>query len=205
LRITADRSSKRRWTSSITWDSLLPGLAWEHITIEPTPDPDDFRIVRDDFDAHATSTSSKLPHGRSSTSAQSPISSTEGRQRPGSTAHPHRSRTILRRHANEREFILNELPAARAFYSEIRRHSRNAFGHYNLEYDFAHGELIDQRDGSRTSFLLFLADYLEAARMTSYLITVAEKLSLAIEEPGGFAAHAEAVEGRVLRDRDRKG
>src|SRR5207247_1362999 len=32
------------------FDALLPGLAWEHITADPPPDPADYRIVRGDFD-----------------------------------------------------------------------------------------------------------------------------------------------------------
>jgi hypothetical protein len=103
-------------------------------------------------------------------------------------------RTLLGRHANEREFILDELPNARVFYDGIRRHSRNAFGHYNVEYDFAAGELVDQRTGARTSLLLFLVDYLEAARMTAYLLTVAEKITVAGRDSGGIAALVHAVE-----------
>jgi hypothetical protein len=181
-------------------DALLPGLAWEHVSVEPAPDPDEFRIVRDDFDQLRARYVDIFELASRTLAYVGAIFNLARRGYPtawssGSTA---QVRTLLDRHASEREFILNELPAARVFYDAIRRHSRNAFGHYNVEYDFAAGELIDQRTGARTSFLLFLVDYLEAARMTAYLLTVAEKITLAARDPGGIADHVRAVEALAL-------
>jgi hypothetical protein len=84
---------------------------------------------------------------------------------------------MLRRTAHRRESILAELPYANRLYDEVRRQSRNDFGHYAIEYDFSTGELVG-RDGARTSYVLFLVDYLAAARLTAYLLAVVEKLSL---------------------------
>jgi hypothetical protein len=81
------------------------------------------------------------------------------------------------RTAFQREFILESLPFAKILYDDLHRASRNKFGHYAVEYDFSTGELVDH-DGTRTSFVLFLVDYLAAARLTSYLLGVVEKLSL---------------------------
>jgi hypothetical protein len=49
----------------------------------------------------------------------------------------------------------------------------------DIEYDFSTGELVDSV-GHRTSFVLFLADYLSAARLLWYLFSVCEKLTLEI-------------------------
>jgi hypothetical protein len=182
-------------------DALLPGLAWEHISVVPMPDPDEFRIVRDDFDELRARyvdifeiASRTLAYVGAVINLVRRGSATSWSN--GSTA---QVRTMLGRHANQREFILDELPRARVFYDSIRRHSRNAFGHYNVEYDFAAGVLVDQRTGGRTSFLLFLSDYLEAARMTAYLLTVAEKITVVTRDPGGITAHVRAVEALGLR------
>jgi hypothetical protein len=173
-------------------DALLPGLAWEHITVDPVPDPANFRIMRGDFDELRARYVEIFELSSQTLGHVGAIVNVAQRGAPnlwsdGTTANV---RTMLRRRAIDREFILDELPLAKEFYDAIRRHSRNAFGHYSIEYDAAAGELVD-RDGTRTSFVLFMVDYLEAARITAYLLTVAEKLTLAIDDVDGFHAQLE--------------
>jgi hypothetical protein len=173
-------------------DALLAGLAWEHVAVEPAPDASDFRIMRGDFDELRARYVEIFELASQTLGHVGAIVNVARRGAPnlwsdGTTASVS---TMLRRRAVDREFILAELPLAKEFYDAIHRHSRNAFGHYSIEHDAAAGELID-RDGTRTSFVLFMVDYLEAARMTAYLLTVAEKLTLAIDDVGEFHAQLE--------------
>lgn len=159
-------------------DALLPGLAWEHIA-DPKPAPSDFRIVRGDFnelrgryvEIFELASRSLVYVGAVLNRAERGEATfwSDGRRLPLGE--------MFRRRAVDREFILDELPYAKALYDDVHRQSRNAFGHYAIEYDFSTGELVD-RDEGRTSYVLFLVDYLAAARLTSYLLGVVEKLSL---------------------------
>lgn len=177
-------------------DALLPGLAWEHVIDAESLDIDDFRIVRDDFnELRARYVDIFELASRTLVYLGSIINiATRGDSTAWAQGKPTALHTMLRRPAAAREFILDELPRAKAYYDDIHRHSRNAFGHYNIEYDFEHGELVDQRSGERTNFLLFMSDYLGAARLTGYLLTVAEKLTITMLEPGGIGAHVRQVE-----------
>lgn len=146
-------------------DALLPGLAWEHITADPQPDPNDFRIMRGDFNELRTRYVEIFELASRSLAFIGAIANVAARGAANLWAdgtNP-QIRTMLSRTAQDREFILDEFPLARAFYDAVHRSSRNAFGHYNIEYDVSTGELVD-RDGSRTSFVLFMVDYLAAAR-----------------------------------------
>ena len=170
-------------------DALLAGLAWEHISVEPAPDASEFRIMRGDFDELRARYVEIFELASQTLGHVGAIVNVARRGAPNlwSDGTTTSVRTMLRKRAVDREFILDELPLAKGFYDAIHRHSRNAFGHYSIEYDAATGELID-RDGARTSFVLFMVDYLEAARMTAYLLTVAEKLTLAIDDVDEFHA-----------------
>jgi hypothetical protein len=175
-------------------DALLPGLAWEHITAEPPPSASDFRIMRSDFNDLRARYVEIFELASQTLGYVGVIANIAERGAvnlwcDGSTAG---LRAVLRRQASKREFILAELPLARDFYDAVHRHSRNDFGHYSIEYDLDTGELVD-RDGTRTSFVLFMGDYLEAARMTAYLLTVAEKFTLAIEDPDALHLQLEAA------------
>jgi hypothetical protein len=161
-------------------DALLPGLAWEHISTDPRPDPNDYRIVRGDFDELRARYVEIFELASRTLAYTGAIVNLAERAAPDLWSNGARTsaRTMLRgRTAHQREFILDELPYAKTLYDEVHRQSRNDFGHYAIEYDFASGELVDH-DGTRTSYLLFLVDYLAAARLTSYLLGVVEKISL---------------------------
>jgi hypothetical protein len=159
-------------------DALLPGLAWEHI-VDPKPDPSTFRIVRADFNELRGRYVEIFELASRSLAYVGAILNLVDRGDPTRWSNG-REVTVdrmLAKRAVQREFILDELPYAKALYDDVHRQSRNAFGHYAVEYDFSSGELVD-RDGSRTSYVLFLVDYLAAARLTGYLLGVVEKLSL---------------------------
>jgi hypothetical protein len=180
------------------FDALLPGLAWEHITTDPPPNPGEYRIVRGDFnELRGRYVEIFELASRSLVFAGSILNLAE---RASPTRWANGRATNLRRAlrswtAHDREFILNELPQTRPIYDAVHRASRNAFGHYGIEYDFATGELVDH-DGSRTSYVLFLVDYLAAARATAYLMSVCEKISLDIlDAPSGHRAVADAQRG----------
>ena len=175
-------------------DALLPGLAWEHISAEPPPSASDFRIMRSDFNELRARYVEIFELASQTLGYVGVIANIAERGAAnswcdGSTAG---LKAVLRRQAWQREFILAEFPLAREFYDAVHRHSRNAFGHYSIEYDLETGELVD-RDGARTSFVLFMGDYLEAARMTAYLLTVAEKFTLAIDDPDALHVQLEAA------------
>lgn len=160
-------------------DALLPGLAWEHLTVTPRPSEDEFRIVRDDFNELRSLYVDIFEVASRTLAYVGAVVNLSRRKAP--TAWSSKStaeiRGMLGRKASEREFILDDLPMGRQFYDGLKRHSRNEFGHYNVEYDFSSGELVG-KGGRRTNYLLFLVDYLAAARLTAYLLSVVEKLSL---------------------------
>lgn len=173
------------------YGALLPGLAWEKF--DPPPDPREFRILRDDFDllrARYVDVFELASQAVAFVGYLANLSNRESARRwcDGRTAN---LGSLLRRRAVDREFILSELPAFRRLYDNVSRQTRNRFGHYSVEYDSSSGELIES-DGARTNYVLFLADYLSAARMCSALMLFTEKLTLEIED--GDAHHAMLLE-----------
>jgi hypothetical protein len=71
----------------------------------------------------------------------------------------------------DREHWLIEFPAANQLYGRLRRATRNDIGHGRLHYDHRRGQIL-YGNGRRGSYLEFLVDYLNAVRLTQYLINV---------------------------------
>lgn len=63
---------------------------------------------------------------------------------------------------------LADFPAARRLYENMKRATRNDIGHRLVRYEFESGDLVYE-DGGRESYLAFLVDYLNAARLSHYL------------------------------------
>jgi hypothetical protein len=157
--------------------AVLPGMAWERIS--PPRSATDFRILRDDFDVlrsryveiYELATRCLVYIGAIANVARR---GSPSRWSDGSDRTPQR---LLKETAQRREFIVLEFPALKHLYDSVHRTSRNQFGHYAVEYDVGSGELVDYK-GHRTNYVLFLADYLEAARLIKTLLTIVEKITL---------------------------
>jgi hypothetical protein len=158
-------------------DALLPGLAWE--SFDPTPDAKEFRVVRDDFDTLRARYVEVFELGSRSLVYIGAIANLAYRSDPTnwSDGTVRSVRATMQLPAHKREFILGEFPLLSELYQNVHRSSRNQFGHYSVEYDYASGELVDN-NGQRTNYVLFLADYLAAARLVVALLSVVEKLTL---------------------------
>jgi len=161
------------------FDALVPALAYEHFTKEWAKRLDDFQIFRDDFDELKSLYVDVFELASRSLVYTGGISNLANR---GSVTQwldgKHRELTpFLKARAVDREFVLNELPRLKALYDSIKRHTRNDIGHFKMYYDFATCCLIDEK-GGKENFILFLQDFLCAVRLTAYLVTLAEKVTL---------------------------
>jgi hypothetical protein len=163
------------------YGSLLPGMAWE--TFEPQPDARDFRIIRDDFDVLRARYVEIFELGSQALAYVGYLSNLvrRGDARQWCDGRSTGLQAVMDLTSHKREFITAEVPAIRVIYEAVHRRTRNKFGHYSVEYDSASGDLIDN-DGNRTSYVLFLADYLSAARLALFLMTLTEKISLDLED-----------------------
>jgi hypothetical protein len=172
-------------------DALFTGLAWERIPEGSDVSVADYRVARDDFnetrsryvDIFELASRTLVFVGAlvNLASRGSAESWCDGSTKDLST--------VWRFKAWQREFILTELPSLQKIYLRVHRASRNQFGHYALEYDFASGNLVDH-DGSTTNYILFLVDYLAAARLSFVILTVVEDISL--ELVGGAAPYRDS-------------
>lgn len=159
-------------------DALLPGLAWDHID-GPVPSADGFRIARADFDQLRGRYVEAFELGSQMLTMIGAVANLDRRGDATRWANGETTglRKMMEKRAYDREFILGEFEFAPTLYEAVNRQSRNDFGHYSVEFDFSTGELVN-KSGRRTSFVLFLVDYLAAARLTWYLVGVCEKLTL---------------------------
>jgi hypothetical protein len=156
----------------------MPALAWEQV--DPgKAEIDDFLVMRDDFDQLKGIYQDIFELGSRSLAYVGSILNLVHRGEPSAAADG-RSwglKKALGAKAEQREFILGELPHAAVLFEAIDRKARNEIGHHLISYDFATQTLADDK-GARTNYLLFLQDYLGAVRFSAYLLTVVEKIDL---------------------------
>jgi len=159
-------------------DTLMPAMAWERVDEERFK-VDDYLVMRDDFDQLKGVYQDLFELGSRSIAYVSSILNLVIRGDPRQFSNGRRCSLTraLRATANQREFILDELPQAKPLYDQIDRHTRNDIGHRLVSFDFATQTLVDNK-GRQTNYLLFLEDFLEAVRFSSYLLGVAEKVTL---------------------------
>jgi hypothetical protein len=161
-------------------DALLAPLFWECVDPAHRQQVDDFQVMRDDFPEVAARyqeifelTSRTLAYLGLLVNLRhrgDPTQWADGRRRTADQILNHTT-------ARNREFIGDELPIAWHFIQGINRHTRNQIGHRLVGFDFRAQALVDDH-GSRVNYLLFLEDYLEAVRITQYLLGVMEKLTV---------------------------
>lgn len=132
----------------------------------------DYRVMRDDFGVLKIRYQDIFELGSRNLAFLAPFANVvqrrradlyvDGKQRSQADA-------LNRTRAFDREAWLAELPAARALYEKVNRHTRNDIGHALVRYDIEAGALAFD-DGSTENYLEFLGDYLAAARLTHYLV-----------------------------------
>jgi hypothetical protein len=159
-------------------ETLMPAMAWEQVD-EDKYEVEDYLVMRDDFDQLKGVYQDLFELGSRSLAYVGSILNLVVRDDPRQFSNGKRCSLtrVLRTTANNREFILDELPQAKPLYDQIDRHTRNDIGHRLVSFDFATQTLIDDK-GRQTNYLLFLEDFLQAVRFSSYLLGVAEKVTL---------------------------
>jgi hypothetical protein len=159
-------------------ETLMPAMAWEQVD-EKKYKVDDYLVMRDDFDQLKGVYQDLFELGSRSLAYVGSILNLVVRGDPRQFSNGKRCSLTkaLRATANQREFILDELPQAKLLYDQIDRHTRNDIGHRLVSFDFATQTLVDDK-GRQTNYLLFLEDFLGAVRFSSYLLGVAEKVTL---------------------------
>ena len=154
--------------------SLIPAIWLE--AIEDKASLEEFRIMRDDFDAlkgryqdiFEAASRGLVFTARIVNLARrgDPSAHVDGESR---TLHKALNKTT----AFHREAWLTDFPAAETLYGRMKRHTRNDIGHRLVRYDFASGDLVYD-DGSKETYIHFLTDYLHAVRLSHHLLDVCE-------------------------------
>lgn len=159
-------------------EALMPAMAWEKVD-ETKLDINDYLVMRDDFDRLKSTYQDIFELGSRSLAYIGSILNLVLRSDPREFSNGERLslKKALETTANNREFILDELPQAKVLYEQVDRHTRNDIGHHLVSFDFATQTLVDNK-GERTNYLRFLEDFLGAVRFTAYLLAVGEKVTL---------------------------
>ena len=133
----------------------------------------DYRVMRDDFDTLKSRYQDVFELGSRSLAFMSQVANIA--KRGDSRAHADGKRLSLKDamkvKAYEREPWLVDFPVAGSLYDAISRHTRNQIGHRGVRYDFERGVLVYD-GGAEENYLLFLVDYLQAVRLSHYLLEV---------------------------------
>jgi hypothetical protein len=139
----------------------------------------EFQVMRDDFDLLKVRYQDMFELGSRSLALMSRAANiarrgdvsrhADGRTRSLKDALDHTT-------ANHRESWLMDFPAAKVLYGAVGRNTRNDIGHRLVRYDIDQGALVYE-DGTNENYLRFLVDYLQATRLTHYLVDVASTLS----------------------------
>ncbi|MFI5258784.1 MAG: hypothetical protein ACHQ01_04140 [Candidatus Limnocylindrales bacterium] len=145
----------------------------------------EFRVMRDDFDLLKVRYQDVFELGSRSLALMARVANiarrgdvsrhADGRTRSLNDALNHTT-------ARHREAWLVDFPAAKYLYDAVARHTRNDIGHRLVRYDIELGSLVFD-DGTEENYLLFLVDYLEAVRLSHYLVDRAMALRT-FSEPG---------------------
>jgi hypothetical protein len=161
-------------------EPLISALFAEQIA--HTADLADYRVMRDDFDALKGRYQDIFELGSRSLVFMAQVANIARR---GDGRHHVNGKNLsleqaLRTKAYLREPWLADFPMAKQMYDAVKRHTRNEIGHRSVRYDFERGVLV-YGDGVEENYLLFLVDYLQAVRLSHYLLEVVFKFWRAID------------------------
>lgn len=128
------------------------------------------RVMRDDFDVLKSRYQDVFELGSRTLGMIAPFANIARRGDVRSFADGQRRSLsdALGTRAAVREGWLVDLPAVRALFDAMSRRTRNDIGHRLVRYDFNSGALVYD-DGARETYLDFVVDYLNAARLSRYL------------------------------------
>ncbi len=161
-------------------DALLAPILWECVDAPHRERINEFQVMRDDFAQVAARYQDVFELASRTLAYLGILLNLRHRGDPakwadGEVRSP--ARILNQTAAARRAFIADELPVARPFIEAINRRTRNEIGHRLVGFDFRAQAVVDDQ-GNRVNYLLFLEDYLDAVRVTHYLLGVMEKLTL---------------------------
>jgi hypothetical protein len=158
------------------FDAAIPGLVGESVEAMSKTGFADYRLFRDDYTelqslyVEAFEVTSKLV---AFLGCCLNVTNRGAADRWSNGSHRTLS-SCLKLAAADREFISTELPCMHALMSEMDRHLRNRFGHYNVRYEARDGCF---HDGSATlNAIEFHIDYLNHIRVLDLFLTFARRL-----------------------------
>lgn len=160
-------------------DALTPALWSELLEARlPAEELPALRVMRDDFDVLKSRYQDVCELGSRTLAMIAPFANIARRGEVRSFADGQR-RTLkdaLGARAAVREGWLVDLPAVRVLFDAVARRTRNDIGHRLVRYDFNSGDLVYDA-GAPETYLDFVVDYLNAARLSRYLADTALRLS----------------------------
>ena len=135
---------------------------------------DDYRVMRDDFDLIKIRYQDIFGVGSRSLAVVSRFANIA--RRGDVRQHADGIGRSLKKAVNgtraiDREPWLVDFPEATQLYLAVERNTRNDIGHTLVRYDFERGLLVYD-DGATENYIEFLVDYLNAVRLTRYLVEV---------------------------------
>ena len=152
-------------------DALTPAL-WSALleTRLPAEELLALRVMRDDFDVLKSRYQDVFELGSRTLGMIAPFANIGLRGDVRSFADGQRRslKDALGTRAAVREGWLVDLPTVKALFDAMSRRTRNDIGHRLVRYDFNSGDLVYD-DGARETYLDFVVDYLNAARLSRYL------------------------------------
>ncbi|HWO93390.1 MAG TPA: hypothetical protein VNL92_01360 [Dehalococcoidia bacterium] len=166
LRVLADVDA----LTSALWSALLE-------TRLPAEELLALRVMRDDFDVLKSRYQDAFELGSMTLGMIAPFANITLRGDVRSFADGQRRslKDALGARAAVREGWLVDLPAAKVLFDAVSRRTRNDIGHRLVRYDFNSGDLVYD-DGAHETYLDFVVDYLNAARLSRYLADIVLRL-----------------------------
>lgn len=159
-------------------DALAPAL-WSALleTRLPAEELLALRVMRDDFDVLKSRFQDVFELGSRTLGMIAPFANIARRGDVRSFADGQRRglKDALGARAAVREGWLVDLPAVKLLFDAVSRRTRNDIGHRLVRYDFNSGDLVYD-DGARETYLDFMVDYLNAARLSRYLADIVFRL-----------------------------
>lgn len=158
------------------YDAAIPGLVGESVEAMSETGFEDYRLFRDDYTelqslyVEAFEITSKLV---AFVGCCLNVANRGATDRWSNGTHKTLS-SCLQLVAAQREFISIELPSMHALMSEMDRHLRNRFGHYNVRYEARDGYFHDGK--TSLNAIEFHIDYLNHIRVLDLFLTFARRL-----------------------------
>lgn len=161
------------------YDALIPALAYEALLDKSSAAIGDLRIHRDDFDELKALYVDLFEVSSRGLAYMGMVANLARRGNAQMWANGKKMSLseCLKLRSVQREFIVQEMPETAKLYKQLKRNARNDFGHFKVQLD-VHTGYLENENGSREHFIIFLADLLGAARVLSHLLTFTEKISL---------------------------